>query len=316
MRASLPCARMTALSKGSISLRLYAHSELDAVGVVEEMRTQAALAIEHGFDGVMTSEHHGGFAGYIPNPLQQAGFVLDAMPRGWAAACPVLATLRPAALIAEETAWLAARFPGRVGLGLAAGALVDDFNVMDLDMSNLTPRFEQSLERITRALSGDADSILARDPAVQRCGNDPVPVVSAAASLTAARRAARLGAGTLIDSLTTLDRARELIGAYRASSGSKPCILIRRAWVGEAPRIEFDQQVDVYRSYAPGAAQANWGADELANDQPAERLAAALEATGADALNIRVHVPGIAASAVRDQIARLGAEVLPRLRGR
>src|SRR5262249_47583883 len=108
---------------GSISLRCYPHLDLGAPEIVAEMRVQGALAAEHGFDGVMTSEHHGGFAGYLPNPIQLAGFLLDAMPRGWAAACPVVATLRPAALIAEETAWLAARHPERVGVGLAAGAL-------------------------------------------------------------------------------------------------------------------------------------------------------------------------------------------------
>src|SRR5215213_7214822 len=76
---------------GSISLRCYPHLDLGAPGIVAELRTQALLAVEHGFDGVMTSEHHGGFAGYLPNPTQIAGFLLDAMPRGWAAACPVIA---------------------------------------------------------------------------------------------------------------------------------------------------------------------------------------------------------------------------------
>src|SRR5436189_3756239 len=124
---------------------MYPHLELDAPGVIEEMRTQGAAAASSGFDGVMTSEHHGGFAGYLPNPLQCAGFLLDAMPRGWAAACPLLAPLRPAALIAEETAWLAARHPGRVALGLAAGALASDFEVMGLDMRDLTARFTEIL---------------------------------------------------------------------------------------------------------------------------------------------------------------------------
>jgi alkanesulfonate monooxygenase SsuD/methylene tetrahydromethanopterin reductase-like flavin-dependent oxidoreductase (luciferase family) len=305
---------MSALSTGSISLRLYAHSELDAVGAVDEMRTQASLAIEHGFDGVMTSEHHGGFAGYVPNPLQMTGFLLDAMSSGWAAPCPLLALLRPAALIAEETAWLAARFPDRVGLGLAAGALADDFTVMDLDMAHLAERFENTLRRVAAALSGYAEPILAGDPAVERCAADPVPVVSAVASVTAARRAARLGAGILIDSLATPARARELVDAYRTAGGDKSCILIRRAWVGEVPRAEFERQVDVYRSYAADAAQTTWGVDELAAGDTAERLAESLRASGADALNVRIHVPGIAAPAVRDQIARLGAEVLPRLR--
>ena len=69
---------------GSVSLRLYPHLDLAAPLIVHELRAQAALAAESGFDGVMTSEHHGGFAGYLPNPLQAAGFALDAMMTGWA----------------------------------------------------------------------------------------------------------------------------------------------------------------------------------------------------------------------------------------
>ena len=79
----------------------------------------------------MTSEHHGGFPGYLPNPLQMAAFILDESPLGWAAACPLLLPLRPTAMVAEEVAWLAARHPGRVGLGVAAGALPLDFEAMD-----------------------------------------------------------------------------------------------------------------------------------------------------------------------------------------
>src|SRR5438105_8840069 len=119
-----------AFAPGSVSLRLYPHNELTAPEIVEAMRTQARLAAENGFNGVMTSEHHGGFAGYMPNPLQMAGWLLEAMPTGWAAACPLLLPLRPAAMVAEEVAWLAARFPGRVGLGVASGSLPEDFEVM------------------------------------------------------------------------------------------------------------------------------------------------------------------------------------------
>jgi hypothetical protein len=36
--------------------------------------------------------------------------------------------------------------------------------------------------------------------------------------------------------------------------------------------------------------------------------------SGADTLNLRVHLPGMSPHAVRDQIARLGAEVVPLLR--
>src|SRR5580704_15063581 len=128
------------LAAGSVSLRLYPHHDLPATEIVTELRVQSALAVEHGFDGVMTSEHHGGFAGYLPNPLQAAGWCLDAMAAGWAAPCPLLLPLRPPALVAEEAAWLAARFPGRVGVGLAAGALAVDFEVMGLTMDDLAAR--------------------------------------------------------------------------------------------------------------------------------------------------------------------------------
>ena len=78
---------------GSISLRLYPHLDLPAPEIVEELRAQAALAATHGFDGVMTSEHHGGFAGYLPNPLQMSAFILGENDSGWVAPCPLLLPL-------------------------------------------------------------------------------------------------------------------------------------------------------------------------------------------------------------------------------
>src|SRR5439155_6301414 len=141
-------------------------NELTAADIVDELRMQASLAVQHGFDGVMTSEHHGGFHGYLPNPLQAAGWCLEAMPHGWAAPCPLLLPLRPPALVAEEIAWLAARFPGRVGLGVAAGALPIDFEVMDASMDGLTARFARGLELVARLLRGEDRGPLAADAAV------------------------------------------------------------------------------------------------------------------------------------------------------
>jgi alkanesulfonate monooxygenase SsuD/methylene tetrahydromethanopterin reductase-like flavin-dependent oxidoreductase (luciferase family) len=266
----------------------------------------------------MTSEHHGGFAGYLPNPIQLAGFLLDAMPRGWAAACPVIATLRPATLIAEETAWLAARHPDRVGVGVAAGALEQDFTVMGLDMHDLTARFTRALERVTELLRGETDDALAGDPSIARCREHPIPVLSAAASTTAARRAARVGAGLLLDSLAGVERCRALSEAYRSAGGAGSVVLVRRVWLGDPPRARFDDQVQVYRSYASAGATATWGADEMLTgsdgDALAARVARVVLDAGADACNVRVHVPGVDPATARAQIARLGREVVPRVR--
>jgi alkanesulfonate monooxygenase SsuD/methylene tetrahydromethanopterin reductase-like flavin-dependent oxidoreductase (luciferase family) len=309
---------VTPFGRGSVSLRLYPHNDLPAPAIVDELRAQAALAADHGFDGVMTSEHHGGFAGYLPNPLQQAGWCLEAMTTGWAAPCPLLLPLRPPALVAEETAWLAARFPGRVGLGVAAGALADDFAVMGLDMDDLGARFTAGLDALVGMLSGTDPDGLAEDPAINACAEHPVPVVSAAMSGTAVQRAARLGVGLLFDSLSTPARCRELTDTYRAAGGTGPPILIRRAWVGKPPREQLEQQLDVYRSYANEGAQQHWKDEQLAAAtdpaEVAETLADAATRAGADALNLRVHVPGVAPEAAREQIMRLGVEVLDSLR--
>ena len=142
-----------------------------------------------------------------------------------------------------------------------------------------------------------------------------MPVISAAGSLTAARRAAATGVGLMFDSLTTPARCRELVDTYRDAGGTGPCVLIRRAWVGAAPARETERQVDTYRTYAPGGASSHWGADEMVAATEAEevatRLIDAVRAAGADAVNVRVHVPGISPSAVRSQIKLLGGLVAP-----
>jgi alkanesulfonate monooxygenase SsuD/methylene tetrahydromethanopterin reductase-like flavin-dependent oxidoreductase (luciferase family) len=318
-RSAINSTSVTApLATGSVSLRLYPHNDLPPSEIVTELRVQATLAVQHGFDGVMTSEHHGGFAGYLPNPLQVAGWCLDAMPAGWAAPCPLLLPLRPPALVAEEIAWLAARFPDRVGVGVAAGALPADFEIMGLTMVDLADRFSRGLEQLVGFLHGSESGPLADDPAVAACAQTPIPIVSAAMGFTAARRAARLGVGLLFDSLSTPPRCRELTDAYRDAGGSGPCILIRRAWLGEVPRGQVEQQLDRYRSYTPRGAQAHWGDDELVGAADAStvagQLADAVHRAGADALNLRVHFPGVPRDAARAQIAGLGDTVVPIVR--
>jgi alkanesulfonate monooxygenase SsuD/methylene tetrahydromethanopterin reductase-like flavin-dependent oxidoreductase (luciferase family) len=304
------------LSPGSVSLRLYPHAELEATEAVDRLLAQGRSASTAGFDGVMTSEHHGGFGGYLPNPIQAAGWLLDTMPTGWAAPCPLLLPLRPTALVVEELAWLAVRFPGRVGVGVAAGSLDDDFAIMEQTKEGLVERFEQGLATLSAALGGTDPGQLTGDAAVARCRDHPVPVVSAAMSGTAVRRAARLGAGLLIESLSTPDRVRLLVAGYRQAGGVGPVVLIRRAWVGPAPTPHFDRQLSVYRGYAEAGAQSHWGGDELVTadgaEEVAERLADMVTASGADALNLRIHSPGIGPEAVDAQIDAL-AQVVKRL---
>ncbi len=298
---------------GSVSLRLYPHLELPPTRIVEELIDQARLAVHAGFDGIMLSEHHNGFAGYLPNPVQAAGWVLEATDIGWGAPCPLLLPLRPAALVAEELAWMAARFPGRVGAGVAAGSLEQDFTVMGSSTAQLTARFADALSTVSDILLGRDPGVLDRDPAVLRCREDPVPLVSAAMSATAVRRAAACGVGLVFDSLTEAARCRALVDGYEAAGGVGPVVLVRRVWLGEPPVALQQRQHDVYRSYAPSSAVAHWGTEQLAAGDDADEVAARVldhaEAVGADSVNLRVHVPGLDPSAARDQIERVAPVV-------
>ena len=141
----------------------------------------------------------------------------------------------------EEVAWLAARFPQRVGLGLAAGSLDADFDIVGVTKDDLTARFAAALAEVAGALGGSEPGRLADDPAVARCALDPVPVVSAAMSEAATRRAARLDVGLLFDSLSTPERIRALVDAYHDAGGSRPCVLVRRVWMGAPPRAQVDR---------------------------------------------------------------------------
>jgi len=314
--AGVPPLSGAPFAPGSISLRLYPHNELAASEVLSEICAQASSALRHGFDGIMTSEHHGGFAGYLPNPLQVATFILEENAEGWAAACPLLLPLRPTALVAEEVAWLAARHRGRVGLGVAAGALPLDFEATGVPLGSAVERFKAELPRLVEMLGGRDLRELRGDPALSACQAHPVPVLSAAASVTAARRAASCGAGILLEGMSSVDRLRRICDGYDDAHGTAAKVLIRRVWMGAPDPALVAAQREVYDSYS-GPAVA-FGDDQTISAESPDELAAglhaALRASGADALNLRIHLPGLSPEAVRRQIDLLGREVLPVLR--
>ena len=309
----------TPLSNGGVSLRLYPH-DVDAVQQLALIRAQAARGVEAGYDGVMVSEHHADFPGYLPNPTQLAGFLLDAMPRGWAAPCPLLLPMKPYALVAEDLAWLDAAYPGRVGAGFAAGALPVDFELAEVPFDEIVERFKASLPKTIAALRGEDDTPLATDRAIARTASAPLPMVVAAQSPGAVRRAARLGVGILYDSLQTAEVTARLSEAFLSAGGTGPRIAIRRVWIGDPPNDEMAAQMAHYRSYAPESAMKNWDGDQLiAAPTPveaAEGLADFLDTARCDTVNVRIHVKDLTPAQVDEQLDRHRGEFLDTLRAR
>jgi alkanesulfonate monooxygenase SsuD/methylene tetrahydromethanopterin reductase-like flavin-dependent oxidoreductase (luciferase family) len=303
---------------GSVALRLYAHSG-EARFVVRTLLTQARLAEEAGFDGVTISEHHGGFPAYLPQPLQIATWILAETQRLWSAPAPLLLPLRPPLLVAEEAAWLAARYPGRVGIGVASGSLEQDFAIAGVPFDHrLGPRFGEGLTALTEALHGRALGPLAQDPAVAALAGEPIPVVVAAMSRAAVRRAAGCGIGILSDGLSRRERVAQLFGWYREAGGSAPAVLTRWIWIGSRHADRLDDEFNRYSSYTPADRQRRWAGhfDQITGSpaRVAEQLLSALDQVGATALNVRVHSIGTPPDEVREQIERFGSDVLPALR--
>lgn len=305
------------LAAGSVSLRLYPH-DLTPIRQLDVMRRQARRAVDVGYDGVMIAEHHAGFPGYVPNPVQVAGMLLDAMPGGWAAPCPMLLPLKPYALIVEDLAWLSAAYPGRVGVGFAAGALPVDFEVAGVPFDEIVERFTAALPLAVAALRGDAAEPLSGDRAVQRLADDPIPVVVAAQSAAACRRAAALGCGVLYDSLHGPDVVAGLGRAHRDAGAADSRVLIRRVWIGDPPAADMAAQMEHYRSYAREEVSRNWPEESLVHgpspEAAADALLAVLEAADCDTVNVRVHVRGLDPEQVDRQLDLHAAGFVDRVR--
>jgi hypothetical protein len=136
--------------------------------------------------------------------------------------------------------------------------------------------------------------------------------LSAAVSATAATRAARCGAGLLFEGMSPPDRLAGLTRAFDDAGGQGSKVLIRRVWLGSSQSDLIDAQRAVYESYAAQAR--SFGEDQtIATDGPEEmvaRLAAVLREVGANALNLRVQLPGMPHEHVREQIERIGSTVV------
>jgi alkanesulfonate monooxygenase SsuD/methylene tetrahydromethanopterin reductase-like flavin-dependent oxidoreductase (luciferase family) len=303
-------------------LRLYP-LDLPPGEVVSELRREARVAEEAGFDGCMVSEHHAGFANYLPNPLLVTTWLLDATDHLWAAACPTLLPLRPVSQLVEDLVWTHHRFPGRVAVGVGAGSIPVDFEMAGIPIEEMFHRYRAALVALAEALGGKATGGLAADPGVAALGAGEIPVVAGVQTVKTTERAARLGMGVLYNSLQTTKAVREQTDAYLEAGGVGPRILIRRVWVGTGPAANVDAQMARYRAAAmTGEATARimdrWGQgdNQITGSRGAEvadQLYDTMVQAGCDTLNIRIFLAGLPAAAIHEQLSRHGAETLPRL---
>ena len=158
---------------------------------------------------------------------------------------------------------------------------------------------------------GDLDG----DPALLACRQTPVPVLSAAVSVVAAVRAARCGAGILMEGMSTPDKLARLTRAFGEAGGTGARVLIRRVWLGRVQSRLVEDQRAVYDSYAGRVRSApirrshpmsrtSWPS---ALPQPCARPGP-MHSTSVQQL------PGMSPDQVREQIEQIGSMVVPSLK--
>ena len=296
-----------------VSLRLYPHDGLDAPEIVAE----APGAGRAGGGCRVRRCHDERASRRVPRlPAQPAaspqGWCLDAMDHGLGRRpCPLLLPLRETALVAEDVAWLDARFPGRrrgrrQRPVRARGGLRD------------RPPVDGRAHRpVRRAADGSwpGSCPVARlgpvrnVPAVRAFEARPIPLVSAAMGFTAtaARSRARHRPAVRLAVDARARRRRSSDRWYRAEGGTAR---VRResgaAWIGEPPREDVDRQVDRYRYRTRRAPHRPSGevAEPIASTdgrEVAEQLrghAGKARAPEHDReVNLRVRVPGVSPAA-------------------
>jgi alkanesulfonate monooxygenase SsuD/methylene tetrahydromethanopterin reductase-like flavin-dependent oxidoreductase (luciferase family) len=308
-------------ARGGISVGIHPTESGEPGKAIEQLFAQARAADRAGFDGVTVSEHHGGGGGggYLPNPLAAAGWLIPDLARAWAAAAPLLLSLRNPNLVIEEIAWLAARFPGRIGLGVGPGFAPLDFEVAEVPLEERQRRYRSGLRRLAEALAGGAPDGLRGDMAVAMLAPGSVPLVATLGGPVGASHAGRAGTGAMVDSFASIEKARGLFERYTEAGGRGPRVLCRRAWLGAPDPNRMSSLARSYSGLGSGPAIGAPQADFVATPDPEEMaglLAESVRESAADVLLLRFYFQGVSETDMEEQITRTGSEAVPHLRRR
>jgi alkanesulfonate monooxygenase SsuD/methylene tetrahydromethanopterin reductase-like flavin-dependent oxidoreductase (luciferase family) len=311
---------------------------------------QAAAAAEQaGFDDVWLAEHHFMSYGICPSAVTLAGYVLGATQRvEVGTAVSVLSAWHPIAL-AEQAALLDQVSAGRFRLGVGRGGPWLELEVFGTGLDRYERGFAEGLDLLLAALSHSrvaaaGEFFTFREVAVvprPRTRPHP-PVVVAATSPATAELAAARGLPVLLGLHTGDDAKRDLMDRYTAAAarhGVRPAgghvaavvaqVADTRAEARRVLRAQLPRWLGPgLAGYVPvdGRPRPARGPDAYAEllcrihpvgtaADCAQAMAATAHRTGIDHLICMVEGSGDPA-AVQENIARLGAEVLPRLPGR
>ncbi|GAB3276454.1 LLM class flavin-dependent oxidoreductase [Actinocorallia lasiicapitis] len=306
----------------------------------------AAAAEEAGFDGVWLAEHHFMTYGVCPSATTLAAHLLGATSRILVGtAVSVLSTRHPVAL-AEEAALLSAISNGRFCLGVGRGGPWQDLEVFGTGLPRYETHFPESLDVLLTALrspsvAGSGPAFTFRDVALTPPPHPRLPIHLACTSPATERLAAARNLPMLLGLHIDAPAQAAALARYASARPDEPRhehgwgghIGAGVAWIGEtgkAARAELvrglvpwlEQGLAGYvpltgdRTAKDARGYARWLAERHAvgsTEEVVAKLREEWELTRISRRLLLVEGDGTVERTV-ENIRRLGAEVLPKLR--
>ena len=158
-----------------------------------EMLEMCRFTDEHGFAGVVLSEHHGSEDGFMNAPLVVAAGVLGATRNLFCSVSALLLPLHEPLRVAEDIAAIDLMAPGRINVVAGVGYRDEEFAMFGRDHTRRGRATDEALAIMLEAWKGEPFEVDGRPARVTpRPASDPHALLSVGGSVEAsARRAAR-----------------------------------------------------------------------------------------------------------------------------
>jgi len=315
----------------------------------DDLVEQVRLAGQAGFDSIWTGQHY-----LMPTYQQLQPFPLLARLAGEAGSMGVgtsltLVPLHHPVELAEQVATLDVVCHGRFIWGVGLGYRDEEFEAFGVPRRERAARLEEAIALIRRLWTGERvthdgpyypmrDTTMALRP-VQR---PHPPIWIGVSTVAAARRAARIGDGILLNIGATVASLKEQMSAYRTTLEElgrpepRGCALARDLFVAATDKEAWEVGGPILE--ARHHSYGRWGMDrdmarvdrldlplcELARgrfvigspETCRQELQGCVDELGVDYLLLRLQSPGASQQATLHAIQTVGERILPALRWR
>jgi alkanesulfonate monooxygenase SsuD/methylene tetrahydromethanopterin reductase-like flavin-dependent oxidoreductase (luciferase family) len=203
----------------------------------------ARVAEESGFDGLFVPEHHMMPDGYLPSQWPVLGALAAVTERVDLGTTVHLLPFEHPIHVAEHGAMVDVLSNGRLRLGCGMGNFPEEFELYGLNPKTQVSRFEEAIEIVQRAWSGEAIDFEGKHFKIK--GRiSPLPVGAqlwlGAMSEPGVKRAARFGCPWPTDPLHNIDVMKYWTDIYRqageehGTSDKLGVVLLRDGWVADS----------------------------------------------------------------------------------